>query len=227
MSIAGHVTLLIGSPRGGRSTSAQLGGFLVARLQERGWTADTVNARAASASAAAWTELARAVAASDLVIVAMPLYVDSLPAPLIETFERLYASRRNSPSLKPQRLVAIMNCGFPEARQNETALAICRCFARCAGFRWDGGLALGMGGMLSGQPIAEHGRTHAVAVALRRTAEDLAGGGAIPEAAAQALAKPMMPVWLYRMMAELSFRITAWRRGVRHLGARPYAREDN
>ena len=160
-------------------------------------------------------------------IVATPLYVDNLPAPLIETFERLYASRRNSASPKPQRLVAIMNCGFPEASQNTTALAICQCFASRAGFRWDGGLALGMGGMLSGQPIAEHGRTHAVAAVMRRTAEDLAGGEAIPEAAVQALAKSMMPVWLYRILAELMFRVTAWRGDVRHLDAQPYACEGN
>ena len=227
MSAASHVTLLIGSPRGGRSTSAQLGGFLVARLQKRGWTADTATARTAIANVTAWTEFERAVAAADLVIVATPLYVDSLPAPLIETFERLYASRRNSAPPKQQRLVAIMNCGFPEASQNATALAICRCFARRAGFRWDGGLALGMGGMLSGQPIAEHGRTHAVAAALRRAAESLAGSESISETAIRALAKPAMPVWLYRLIAEVSFRITAWRHGVRHLDARPYARKDD
>jgi len=196
-------------------------------MQERGWTADTVNARAAIASAAAWAELERTMTATDLVIVATPLYADSLPAPLIETFERMYELRRATPPQKAQRLVAIMNCGFPEASQNDTALAICRCFARRAGFRWDGGLALGMGGMLSGQPISERGRTHAVASTLRRAAEDLAGGGTISEAAVQALAKPMMPVGLYRMLAEFMFRVTAWKCAVRYLDAQPYAREGN
>ena len=227
MSAAGHVILLIGSPRGGRSTSAHLSGFLIGRLQERGWTATTFSVRTTIGNTTAWSELEVATDTADLVIVATPLYVDSLPAPLIETFERIYARRRATAPLKAQRMVAVMNCGFPESSQNATALAICRCFARRAGFRWDGGLALGMGGAISGQTITERGRTHAVAVALQRAANDLAAGGPLSTEAKQALARPMMPIWLYRLVAELSFRSIAWRRGVRHLDARPYARKDD
>ena len=227
MSTPGQVVLLIGSPRGGRSTSAQLGDVLVAGLKKHGWTATTHIARTAIANPPAWSELERATAAVDLVIVATPLYVDSLPAPLIETFERLHELRRTAAPPKAQRLIAVVNSGFPEAHQNDTALAICRCFAHRAGFRWDGGLALGMGGALSGHAITEHGRTHAVAAALHRAADELAAGGPLSADTIQALARPMMPVWLYRLMAEVSFRITAWRHGARHLGAQPYAREDD
>jgi hypothetical protein len=227
MSAPGQAVLLIGSPRGGRSTSAQLGEVLVAGLKKRGWTATTHVARTAIANTSSWSELERAAAAAELVIVATPLYVDSLPAPLIETFERLHALRRTATPPQAQRLIAVVNSGFPEASQNDTALAICRCFARRAGFHWDGGLALGMGGALSGHAITEHGRTHAVAAALHRAADELAAGGPLSAGAIQALARPMMPVWLYRLIAEVSFRIAAWRYGTRHLGARPYAREDD
>lgn len=225
MSTTNQVVLLIGSPRGGHSTSGRLGEFLLAHLGSQSWSASTFVARKVTANATAWAELESVLATADLLIVATPLYVDSLPAPLIETFERLHELRRTAPPAKTQRLIAILNSGFPEASQNATALAICRCFAQRTGFRWDGGLALGMGGMLAGQPITEQGRTHAVAIALRQAAEDLAAGGAISEAAAQALAQPMMPAWLYRLIADLMFRITAWRRGVFRLGAQPYARE--
>lgn len=225
MSTANQVVLLVGSPRGGHSTSAQLGEFLLARLRAQGWSASTFIARKVTADAAVWTELERALASADLLIVATPLYVDSLPAPLIETFERLHELRRASSPSKTQRLVAVVNSGFPEASQNATALAICRHFARRANFRWDGGLALGMGGALSGQTITERGRTHAVAGALRRAADDLLTGGPVSAEAIQALARPLLPRWLYLLIADCSFRLFAWRRGVRHLAARPYARE--
>ena len=227
MSTTRQVVLLIGSPRGGHSTSAQLGEFLLARLRAQGWTASTFVARKVIGNAAAWSEMERALATADLLIVATPLYVDSLPAPLIETFERLHKLRHATPPAKLQRMVALLNCGFPEASQNATALAICRCFAQRTGFRWDGGLALGMGGMLSGQPIAERSRTHKVAVALQRAAADLLAGGPVSAEAISALAQPLMPVWLYRLIAEVSFRIFAWRRGVYRLGAQPYARDND
>ncbi len=225
MSTTNQAVLLIGSPRGTHSTSGQLGAFLLERLRAQGWSASTFVARKVMANAAAWTELERALAAADLLIVATPLYVDSLPAPLIETFERLHELRRATAPVKAQRMVAVMNCGFPEASQNATALAICRHFARRADFRWDGGLALGMGGMLSGQPIAERSRTHKVAVALQRAAADLLAGGPVSGEAIAALAQPLMPRWLYRLMGEVSFRLFAWRKGVYRLGAQPYARE--
>jgi len=54
-------------------------------------------------------------------------------------------------------IVAIANSGFPEAEHSQTALEVCRLFARQVGFDWAGGLAMGGGGMVSGQPLAELG----------------------------------------------------------------------
>lgn len=73
-----------------------------------------------------------AVDGADLVTLAFPLYVDSLPAPVIEGLERA-AHRRGRERTRRQLFTAIANCGFPEAHHNATALAICDRFAREAG----------------------------------------------------------------------------------------------
>ena len=49
---------------------------------------------------------------------------------------------------------ALANCGFPEAHHNRTALEICAQFAAAAGMTWAGGLALGAGGAVHGQPLS-------------------------------------------------------------------------
>jgi hypothetical protein len=138
------------------------------------------------------------VDAADLVLLAFPLYVDSLPAPVIEALERIAAHQAGQTTRKLFAVIA--NCGFPEAEHNATALAICATFARQAGFAWAGSLSLGAGeGMVHGAPLNEmDGRAIVLKKALDLAAEALARGEAIPPAAQALWAKPFIPAWLYR-----------------------------
>lgn len=100
-------------------------------------------------------ELLVAVANADIVVLAFPLYVDSLPAAVIRGLELISRNRKSEPVPKKQRLISIVNCGFPEAQHNKTAILICRCFAREAEFEWAGGLALGGGEAINGKPLVK------------------------------------------------------------------------
>jgi hypothetical protein len=153
--------------------------------------------------------------------------VDTLPYLATEALERIAAS---SPS--PVRgggrgersFLAIANCGFPEARHCDVALAICRQFAREAGFAWAGGLALGAGGAINGRPLAQAGgMARNVTAALDAAADALARGETLsPEIEAQ-MRQPLMPRGLYRLAGNAGWLMTARRNGVlRRLGARPF-----
>jgi hypothetical protein len=175
--------------------------------------------------------LHKSVDAADLVLVAFPLYVDQLPAPLIQTLE-LIAERRKgtlvaSPWAGPlvQKLAAIVQCGFPETIHNEPAVDIMRQFAREAGFEWAGALAMGMGGAVRGKSLEKAGgMVRNVVKALDLAAVDLAGGGNIPEEATSLMAKPMMLLWFYRFMANFGTKSQAKKHGVgKQLYSRPYA----
>ena len=138
--------------------------------------------------------------AADLVTLAFPLYVDTLPAPVIEALERITAHRKGHDRTHRQLFAAIANCGFPETFQCNTALAICETFARQAGFAWAGAMALGAGHMLDGVPLAEGGgMTMMMRQSLDLAAKALAQGLAVPQAAQDGLAKPVIPHWLYRL----------------------------
>jgi len=224
--------LLGGSPRGEQSSSTVLGRYLLAQLAGRGLSTESLQIYGAQRSAAGVDGLLAATDRADLIVVSFPLYVDSLPAGVIRMLERIAAHRRAVGAAKierasgPQRLAAIVQCGFPEARHNHTALAVCRQFALETGFVWTGGLPLGGGhGLVQSKPLESLGGKAAfVRSALALAATALAAGKPVPEEAVALMSKPFAPAWLYRLFGNLGWRLEARRsRPARSLRDRPYA----
>jgi hypothetical protein len=218
--------LLIGSAKRPCSTSESLGGYLIERLGERGYSTRKLLVYRSLASDEGHGELLAATDSADILILAFPLYVDSLPSLVIRTLESLAKHRLASGPLRTQRLVAIVNSGFPEAHHNDTALAICRRFAKEAGFEWCGGLALGGGEAINGQPLSKMKLlARNVIKSLDQAAESLARGGAIPQDAVNLMAKPLVPNWMYVWLGERRWWQRAKKRAVQEeLNARPYQR---
>jgi hypothetical protein len=226
--------LIVGSPKTKEpSTSGVLGGYLLDRLKERGWETESLTLRASLNRPEGEGELLSSVERAGLIVLAFPLYVDALPYLVTKALAVIAAHRRPVGERPPQRLVGIVNSGFPETRQNAMALAICREFAAQSGFTWAGGLALGGGGMIGGQPLTGTKRSgppvqHVIA-ALEMTAEALAEGRPAPAEAVKTIAKNPIPFvlwrWLYAWMGGKGFVKLAAKNGVGKdkLLARPYA----
>ncbi len=194
--------LIIGSPRGPKSTSNSLGTFLAERLQEKQITCEKIFINQCLSSNEKRTSLLRLVDNSDLIILAFPLYVDSLHSQVIKTLELIAEHEKGQIGLNNKSFVAIANSGFPEAKHSSTALAVCRLFARQVGFNWAGGLAMGGGGLVSGQPLAETGgRVRNQVKALEIAAEALSKGEAIPEKSVALMSKLGIPRSFYLWMA--------------------------
>jgi multimeric flavodoxin WrbA len=222
--------LLVGSPRTRKSSSASLGGYLLSQLDSSGVQTETIYIHTSLRSPQRWQALLEAADAADLIVLAFPLFVDSLPAPVIEALERLAAHRAGNTNLGLQQFAAIANCGFPEAAHNDTALAICAQFASQAGFNWMGGLALGGGeGLVHGLPLEElDGRSIPLKTALERAASALVAGNPIPQEAIALMAKPIIPSWLYRAFGGFGWKQQAKRYGVqKQLKRKPYKRTEN
>ena len=219
-----RVLLLVGSAKRPRSTSESLGTYLCERLGERGFEAETLLLHRALKSDEGCEELLAATDRADVIAIAFPLYVDSLPYLVIRAMELVAQHRQGRGDLKAQRLVAIVNCGFPEAHQNDTALAICRQFAREAGFEWAGGLALGGGEAINGQSLLRvKGMARNVIKSLDLTADALAEGKPVPQEAVGAMAKPITPAWAYAWLGGIGWKRRAKKHGVqKKLYDRPY-----
>ena len=218
-----RVALLVGSAKiKGTSASEVLARALVERFS-RAWVGTELhfatefvhdNPRA--------FEGAEAMAACDLFVLVTPLYVDSFPALATHALELVAKARRDVRA--PARFVTLVNCGFPEAEQNRTALRIARHFAEQAGYAWGGGLALGGGGVITPDRALEpHGPVAHVVRALDLAVPALAAGEGLPHEAFVAMAEAPMPDALYRVMGDLGWRWQAHQNGVaqRDLNARP------
>jgi hypothetical protein len=218
--------LLLGSAKQeGTSTSESLGRFLLQRLAAQGWQTDTVLLHRALRTDERAREMAAAADAADLVVLAFPLYVDTLPYLATRALELIAEDRTSGRDRtdRERQFLALANCGFPEAHHCDVALAICRQFAQEAGFGWAGGLALGAGGAINGQSLEKvGGMARNVIAALDRAAEALARGDALPAEVEALIRTPLMPKRLYLLAGNAGWLMTARKnRVLLRLGARP------
>ncbi|NTW83379.1 MAG: NADPH-dependent FMN reductase [Chlorobiaceae bacterium] len=216
-------TLLVGSPRMVKSTSGALGGYIAERLAESGVRTDTFQLYKVSGNPDRTRAMLESIDKTDLVILAFPLYIDSIPAPVLSVM-RTIKDHRNNIALQG-RLVAIANCGFIESQHNENALASCAVFAKESEFSWMGSVSIGGGeGLVHGKPLRELGGP---AIPYKKNldlvAAALAMGKPVPEEARKQLAKPFTPGWIYRAIGSMGWKKEARKNGiVQQLSARPY-----
>jgi hypothetical protein len=216
MNATKRVAILIGSPRGSASTSESLGTYLLQRLGEHGLKTEKAYVNQSLNSDNSREALFSIIESSDLLILAFPLYADSLPSRVIAALELIAQHKRAENVSGKRRLVTIVNSGFPEARQSDTALAICRRFAEEAGIDWAGGLALGGGETIAGRPLAEVGAAvRNVRKALDLTAAAIAEGQPVPKEAVDLMAKPILSSRLYIWVAN-----RRWNRQIKEYGTR-------
>ncbi|MDD4903096.1 MAG: NAD(P)H-dependent oxidoreductase [Candidatus Bipolaricaulis sp.] len=199
--------LLVGSPRGiGHSTSDRLGSVVLDALKGRSFDTEKLHVHAVMDSPAAFESALAAIGACDTVILSLPLYVDSFPAPVIALLERIAERRVGAGRV---RFSLVIQCGFPEAKHNATALAIAERFASEVGWEWLGGAALGGTG----------GFAKDVGAVLAPVGEAIADGKTVPEVASSV----PFPAWLYRFVGNVMWRRQAKKQGAtRSLRARPY-----
>lgn len=226
MNQAKRILLLVGSAKLTRSTSEMLGTYILDKLGEKGFESETLFAHKMLNSEKGKDELLSSVNKADIIILAFPLYVDCLPYSIISMLEHIAKNRRTNDNLKKQSLLCIVNCGFPEAHQNDTAIAICRQFARETGFDWVGGLTLGGGEVITGRNLSAIKKlSRNVIKSLDLAVEAITDNKPVSQEAIDLMAKPLMPKWLYLFMGGLRWKRESKEHGVREkLFAKPYQR---
>jgi multimeric flavodoxin WrbA len=218
-----RVLLVVGSPQKERSTSFSLGTFLAERMKEKGAEVDSVLIYDLFPDEARFEEAWGKMRATELVIFASPVYVDSLPFPVVRFMERAYA-RAGPGSMAGKHFLGLANLAFSEKVQGEAAIRIMHEFSLDMGFAWAGGLILPQGAMIDGRRLDDLGGTaRRVKDALQLTAEAIMSGNDTPREAKEMLAKPMAPPWFYNLMSNRCFKKRAAKNGARSkLYDRPY-----
>jgi hypothetical protein len=212
-----RVVVLIGSPKGlERSASARLATSITTGLESEGWECEAFHLHAAVRDESRMSELLTELDRSNLVILSFPLYVDSFPAPVIHALDRIATHRKTADRDNVPRFFSIINCGFVEPWQNETAQQMLRQFCDQACLEWIGKISLGGGGTMN----------RSIRRAFRLVTEALHEEIVIPEEVYRLTRYRVMPAWLYVLGGNFMWRRIAKKNGARaRLKAQPYRRD--
>jgi hypothetical protein len=227
LNVEKKVLLLIGSPKPANSTSESLGKYLIAQLPKY-YESKTFYLWKAIRSDKELENLLNEVDFAELLVWSLPLYVDSLPYPVIKTME-LLLDNSNKIVFRGKKMMAMINSGFPEAHQSKYALEMCREFAVESGFEWIGGLARGGGMSVNGRPLEEcPGRMLGdIMEALKLTASAVVNGNRIPDKAVSLMSEPPMPKVVQRFPLIIWFGNWMWKNMAKkgaNLRDKPYMR---
>jgi len=223
------ITAINGSPKGSVSNSLEVISILKSMLP-----AETIWRTVSSIKEVRGDEMSgpvdAALVAADVLLIAFPLYVDGLPATLMEYLERYAAARSASSALgalgaggRKQRVFAVANCGFYEGEQNAAALEIVAHFCAAAGLEWCGGAGIGTGEMILGikNMPPEAGIRKPVIGAIRLVADAIAAEDG--RLAGPVFTQHGFPWILYKLAGEAGWRSKVKKNGLarKAIDARP------
>lgn len=216
MSGLKRVAFLVGSPKGlERSGSAILGRVVIDGLEKLGWQSTAVHLHASVKSEDSRVSLIEAVDQSDLVVLSLPLYVDSLPAPVIEALASIAQSRSGRDVESVPRFFSIVNCGFVDPWQNAGAQNMLKLFCKEAKLEPIGDLSLGAGGAITKKVR----QAFDLVIAALHEEKD------VPDRVKELTKRRVMPAFLYVLGGNFMWNKQAKVNGVRdQLKAQPYKR---
>jgi hypothetical protein len=221
--------LLVGSPRGKKSTSTSLGSYLLNLLEKKGLETEILWINRLLADEEKISQMLDAVERADIIVLTAPLYDDCQPYIVTRTMEAISIRLKNSEN---KRFIPIINCGFPEPEHiTAVAISIYHKFVTSVGFKWAGSLALGGGEMLQGargKTLDDLGKMAGkVKKELERIADALAADSSYPDTSLR-----VVPDFFYKpLLKKLIIRMNnnGWKRRAKKNGgdveARPYSQQ--
>lgn len=167
---------------------------------------------------------------ADVFVFSFPLYVDGIPGHLLSCLAGLEeASFKN----REIRVYGIVNCGFFEGIQAETALQVLENWCAKAGYVWESGVGVGGGGALAQMPKTKsgHGPREPVEKALKVLANAICARQTPENQQTQEIQRTQenqyvsvaFPRFLYKLAAQTGWRQMMKANGgkARDLGKRP------
>ncbi|RPH32790.1 MAG: hypothetical protein EHM93_07630 [Bacteroidales bacterium] len=212
--------LLIGSPKPFKSSSENIGKLLLGYLAKEGFATDIEHIGMAIREGAV-DKVIHKVNNSDITIISTPLFVDSIPAPLI-SFLELY---QNDKQKTNKKLIGIVNSGFPESFQNDTAIEVLRLFSIHNDFYWAGGFTIGCGGAFGSMDLHKSKMVKHIAESFQEAAICLSKGDTILKEVLEKASKPIMSTFIYVFFGQLGWYLQSIKyHNQFNLKARPYAK---
>jgi len=209
------ITILNGSPK----MSAGISGLIIKQMEKHlNINADVYNAIHLARQEELKKETIAKIFDCDALLIIFPLYVDSLPAPLIKVLTAMERMSKEI-SVNPQ-VYSIVNCGFYEASQNTLALEMIKSFTLRVELPWGYGIGIGGGGMLSSMGDNwSKGPVSSIHKALCEMADAIKN----KKSGQNVFVGPKFPRLLYLIVADLGMRRLAKQNGLKNVRLKPYS----
>ncbi len=204
-----RTVILVASARPvGASSSLAIARYFASRMEAAGARVEIVMASTFARDAATADGAAQTLAGADVLAVVSPLYVDALPYLALLALHKAKAHR--GPGSPAQRVVGIINCGFPEPEQTRFAFGTLREFAREADATYAGGIPVGGGEMIKGRDLLSVGEpVRLLRQAIDAAAERLCGGDVVPHDISALTTRSFLPPFLYRFAGYMQWTLAA------------------
>ncbi len=151
-----HVLFINGSTRPGKTTSDSIARFIMEKLKPMGVEGTRYQVSELIKRPESIRTLLQLINEAELLVMIIPLNVDSLSFPTILLMEQM-ASFKEKGLLKGKKTAAIVHSGYPEEAQRKPALSICRCFAEEMDMEWLGGVGFGGTSLIAGRDLVDVG----------------------------------------------------------------------
>ncbi len=196
-----NIVAINGSPKPGNSVS---GGFIDIMTEISSHNISTIKVSDLLKSPEPDGREMRQIIEADIIVFVFSLYIDCLHSQLIEALTILEDNLKELKTDQP--IYAIVNNGFIDAKQNESALEIIAHFCKKAHLNWRYGVAIGGGTMFAEMPKKASEKVYAdVFHALQTLAKDFDRPSEKPE---NIYITPRFPKFLFRLAANRHWKVS-------------------
>lgn len=157
------------------------------------------------------TKTLKDIISGEIIVLAFPLYVDSIPSHTLKILMELEKAIKTEQS-KNIMAYAIVNNGFYEGQQNHLALEMVKHWCEHCGISFGGGIGQGAGGMVEsvkGKPFNKGPFGN-----LERALQSLVKKIELKENYGIQYLNPNFPRFLYNMLGNKMWRETAYKNGL-------------
>ncbi len=218
-----NITALTGSTRGTKTASESMINYLSKRIEEEGITLTKYRVYQVYNDDNKKKAFFKDIKTSDLLIICSPVYVHSLPYPLISLMEEL-SIKTDKDFWQNKKMMVIIHSGYPKDIQRKASFAICKNFAEAMGIKWLGGVGFGGSPIIDGRPLEEVGGfTKWMRKAFDNMVVSIKTGSEISEEARMYAGKhfPAIPLWFLKTFMNMRVKSMVKKSGV-NLYEQPY-----
>jgi len=150
------VTALLGSTRGNKTVTESIADYL--KKEFRNYNVNLIKFRAHQIfqDEKEVSNFIKELKDSDVFLIVSPVYVHSLPYPVINLMEKLEVFT-NKKFWKDKFTTAVIHNGYPQDIQRKSSKEICYNFSNKMGSDWLGTLGFGGSPLIAGKPLEEVG----------------------------------------------------------------------